>query len=355
MRNIFITGGTGFLGQALIQNFLENKKLNIYVLVRAKSDQEAIVRRKTLITPYFTRPLRPSILKRVHFIRGDIEKDKVGLSKKVLCELKTQVDTIYHSAAILDFKRDMKFMRQVNVKGTENLLDLALNWKKSGVLKNVNHISTSYISGTYQEGFFEDQLDVGQKFHNAYEQTKFEAEKAVYRFRKKGLSVDIYRPGLIVDSLPLNRTTPSMLVKLLSFCAVQMTDRIPANKDAGMNLIQVDTAARSIYMISSFIDKSPNKTYHITSPNLIKIEDLLKISADIFRFKKPLFVSEKDFQKERLNVIQRSMIKAFKPYLNQHTVFDNTRALNILKKCGSKIPMMTKNTLREIFKKYVYR
>ena len=70
--------------------------------------------------------------------------------------------------------------------------------EQKGKLKKVNHISTAYICGDYKGAFKEEDLDVGQKFNSTYEQSKFEAEKLVEKYRKGGLWIDVFRPPIII-------------------------------------------------------------------------------------------------------------------------------------------------------------
>ena len=59
------------------------------------------------------------------------------------------------------------------------------------------HVSTAYVAGRYRGRFKETDLDLGQGFRNTYEQSKFEAEKAIAE-AADGLPLVIARPSIIV-------------------------------------------------------------------------------------------------------------------------------------------------------------
>ena len=64
-------------------------------------------------------------------------------------------------------------------EGTRRVLEFAERCQARGGLRRLSHISTAYVAGEHAGCFSEDDLDVGQRFRNAYEQSKFEAERLV--------------------------------------------------------------------------------------------------------------------------------------------------------------------------------
>ena len=84
-----------------------------------------------------------------------------------------------HSAASVSFTLSLERSREINVEGTRRMIELAQLCHSRGGLEHFSYISTAYVAGTHKGGFGEDQLDVGQRFRNPYEQSKFEAERLV--------------------------------------------------------------------------------------------------------------------------------------------------------------------------------
>src|SRR5207247_6389267 len=95
--------------------------------------------------------------------------------------------------AIYDLSVSRDAGMRVNVDGTRHVLDFA---ERCPSLQRFHYVSTCYVSGRHHGVFGEDDLDVGQRFNNFYEETKFLAEVEVRR--RSGLPVTIYRPSVVV-------------------------------------------------------------------------------------------------------------------------------------------------------------
>lgn len=107
-------------------------------------------------------------------------------------ELQRGFDEIYHLAAIYDLAVARDAGIRVNVEGTRNVLDFAERCNA-----HLHYVSTCYVSGRYEGVFRETDLDVGQKFNNHYEETKFLAEMEV---RSRKVPATIYRPSVVVGN-----------------------------------------------------------------------------------------------------------------------------------------------------------
>jgi len=95
------------------------------------------------------------------------------------------------------------------------VLDLA---RDAGRLERVVHWSTAMVSGDRRGTFYEEDLDAGQKFHNDYERTKYEAEKLV-RSAMRQLPITVLRPGIIVGDSRTARSTSSTALLLMVLIA----------------------------------------------------------------------------------------------------------------------------------------
>ncbi len=101
---------------------------------------------------------------------------------------------IHHLAGIYFMGVDPATARRVNITGTRTILDLA---RDAPCLERVVHGSTAMVSGDRRGTFHEDDLDVGQKFHNEYERTTWQADTLVRAAMQK-LPITVLRPGIIV-------------------------------------------------------------------------------------------------------------------------------------------------------------
>ena len=351
-KNIFITGATGFLGSNLLKTLLVNKENRVYVLIRTQDNRSILQRKNILINKTFSKPMRREVVPRIHIIRGDISKDNLGLSKKDLGKLRNTINMVYHCAAICKFSYGLDAIRRVNVRGTENLLKLGLNWQNIGCLENINHISTAYIAGNYTGTFYEQETDVSQRFNNTYEQSKFEAELAVLKYRKRGLRVDVYRPSIIIDTIPPDTNVIISPMWLLAMFILKIFKKIPADNATELNMVPVDTVSKAIYLISTTKNRSPSQNYHIVNPGPVKFCTLLKMVSTFFGFKKPECVPVARFRIHKLNQVQRRIIQSLIPYLNQKLSFDMKNAASILKEYDFTIPLINKERLIKTFEHY---
>lgn len=163
-----ITGANGFTGSHLVKTLL-NKGYCVRGLVRKSSD---LSRLENLD---------------IELIYGDIT-DKNSLKEAI-----KDIDVIFHTAAYVELGLvNEEKMRQINVEGTENILELALDYG----LKKMVYCSTIGIFGDTQGKVIDETFQRTQKdFSSAYDVTKYEAQKLVDEYAKKGLPVVSIMPS----------------------------------------------------------------------------------------------------------------------------------------------------------------
>ena len=136
-KNIFLTGGTGFLGSYLLKKILKDTDSDLHLLVRgvnikhAESRIEAILKtfsRKIDIKGYFLR---------TKIYCGNIENEKFGLSSNVINFLKSKIDIIYHCAATTSFKISKEEGALINLGGTRNVLSFAVLCKNPRTISSI--------------------------------------------------------------------------------------------------------------------------------------------------------------------------------------------------------------------------
>jgi len=168
MTSILITGGTGFIGIPLVKK-LHELGYELKLLIRENSN----------LTPF-------KELNNIDYIIGDVQ-DIISLEKAV-----NNVDIIYHLAAYTAiWAKDKSIYYDVNVKGTENIANVALE----------NNLKLFYVSSftalgpTPPEAV--DETHENENFFMEYEKSKFQAKRLLKEIIPKGLKVMIFYPGIV--------------------------------------------------------------------------------------------------------------------------------------------------------------
>lgn len=144
-QEIFVTGGSGFMGKVLIEKLLRSCPgiKAIYVLLRPKKGKLVQERLQAIIdTPLFA-PLKqhdPKVLEKLVPIAGDIAEIKLGISSEDHLKVKN-VSIIFHSAASVRFDDPLQYAIFMNTRGTYEIMNLAKTLTR---LKVVLHVSTTY-------------------------------------------------------------------------------------------------------------------------------------------------------------------------------------------------------------------
>ena len=155
-KAVLLTGGTGFLGTALVEKMLRSLPTleRLYLLVRPSREKSAKERfeKDVLGSDAFSRlreklgsSFEERVAEKVCIFEGDVHADSLGLGEEDLAELSREVDAVIHSAASVIFDAPLDAAMNSNVRGTLGLLTLARGWEKKPLFM---HVSTSYVAGT---------------------------------------------------------------------------------------------------------------------------------------------------------------------------------------------------------------
>ncbi len=166
---ILITGATGYIGHRLALTLAERNN-EVHILVR-NPDSRNIPQHKN-----------------IKVFAGDIT-DKQSITPAI-----NGCKQVYHTAALVKaFDKDASLFYKVNVEGTRNLLESAL---ESGIEKFVFTSSCSVIGPTLKAAMCENDKRVAP-LDNDYDTTKYLAENLVKEYGKKGLHTVIVSPSKV--------------------------------------------------------------------------------------------------------------------------------------------------------------
>lgn len=342
---IFLTGGSGFLGAALLPFFVEDRSVEtIYLLLRGSAKETAEQRLVTLIDKVFAPDARSHAARKIKVAVGDLTLENMGFDAAACENLARECTHILHVGASTDFGAPLEESRWINVEGTRRVLDLATTIQKlTGKLERFDYVSTAFVAGTRTGLVTENMLARGQGFANSYEQSKYEAELLV-RDYQTSLPIAIHRPSIVVGD-SRNGFTPHFKVLYwpLQLLAKNLLPFIPCNTKATLDIVPVDFVAKSIYRLM-MTPQSIGQTFHLTAgkDSLVPIKHFLR---DAFRYTTirrrptvPLWI----FKVIRTTMLRRLMSEDFwktcelaavySEYLSGNAViFDNQKTLAVLK------------------------
>lgn len=249
-RTIFITGATGLLGTEVVSQLLQTTDDEMFVLVRAASEDEAASRLRSLW--WDDSALVDSVGKRVFPVVGDITKPLLGL-------IPDSITHIIHCAAETGLQKSRKELWNINVEGTRHVVELA---KSLPQLVRFTYVSTAYVAGT-QNGVIKEEAPLATHFYSLYEESKAQAESIV---RASELPFTVCRPGMIVGNSKTghsrNFNTVYYVLKLMLQGKLRV---LPVSSSQTVNVVPVDYVARMVVQ-SSFHPQAQGRTFHLTPP-----------------------------------------------------------------------------------------
>jgi len=342
-KTVLITGVTGLIGSYLAMVMLKDG-YKVFALARPKNNKSAADRVFNVLN-FWGKEILSQNYNKLEVLDGDVAKEDIGLNKHSIDILIREVDEIFHSAAVTQFNWPLDKARKVNVQGTENVLQLAVKCKEEGRIKKVNHVSTAYICGDHKGTFKEDDLDIGQAFDSTYEQSKFEAEKLVEEYRKRGLWIDIYRPPLVLGESANGKTInlQQSVYQLLHIWSMEIFEHFPA-RGIYFNATAVDDCCEAIIRISS-LSLPENKNYHVFNCETVSLEKFLDITSEVMAFKKPKSTTLAEFLDRHPTPAQKMLLANNIFMFNNNVRLDSSATNKILKENGFSFSSLNENTL----------
>ncbi len=173
---ILVTGGTGFLGAYILQELID------------QGYQVKAIRRSQSQLPMF---VPASLLEKIEWVEGDV------LDIISLLDAMDNVHAVIHCAAVVSFQdQDKQNMYQVNIEGTANVVNAALEKK----IARLVHISSVASLGRKEHGgtVNEEKKWEDTKVNTHYAKSKYKGELEVWRGFSEGLSGVILNPSTIL-------------------------------------------------------------------------------------------------------------------------------------------------------------
>jgi thioester reductase-like protein len=270
LNQVLLTGGTGFMGPFFIKSLLEQTRAKIHVLVRASDEKQGKQRLRAAMEsmgPCGTE-LMEMFEARVIPVCGDLGQPNLGLTQDVWDFLVSEIDTVFHNGATVNYLFNYDRMRDANVMGTNEVVRLAFE----GRPKEFNYVSTTFVFGwAVKPSLFETDLNENmERLDFGYSQSKWVAEQVVVDARSRGLSARIFRPALVSPSVTGGGNNFDIAVRLVAF---MVNHGIGVDTLNQVSFVPADIVANNIVAISS-TPGTANKTYHVVRDDYSNMMDI---------------------------------------------------------------------------------
>ncbi|HET6271589.1 MAG TPA: SDR family oxidoreductase [Bacteroidota bacterium] len=251
MKNILVTGGTGFIGSNLAIHLTE-LGYSVRILRRKNSDLRAIQ-------------------------DADVEH-RIGnvTDPESLASAMRECDTVFHTAAIVSFWRKMyNLQQQVNVVGTRNVVNACL---ASGIETLVHTSSVAAIGFTPEGTLASEDTPYNWGGTTGYKYSKFVAEQEVQAGVAKGLRAVIVNPTVVVGERDIHFHGGQLVVDI-------KRGRVPFFIKGGMNVVYVGDVVKG--EIQAALKGRTGERYILGGENLTH-KDIFQRTAAIVGGRAPI-------------------------------------------------------------------
>jgi len=276
--NTFVTGASGFVGQALIPKLLAKGE---HIIALARDKEKA----KKVLPP------------EVEILEGDILMPNLGVDKA------PKLEKLFHLAALHRLGEDKdSAIWETNVVGTQNVIEFCEN-------HNIPHlylVSTAYTAG-----------------RNRYERSKAFCETLVKQSSIPNIT--IFKPSIVMGTpqhfypghfsqfvllvINLHQRAETLRKKMegsLRLPVLEPVFRLKANPQGKLNLIQIDEVAKAMTEI-----EEPG-TYWLTHPSPPTLDELVEWVGEFIMVRMKI---ESNFKATPIEAAFERMAAAFIPYL----------------------------------------
>ena len=336
---IFLTGSTGYIGAHVAANLLKQHGASLNLLVRAREPREAEDRLWHSLQLHLDfKSFYEYLQTRIRIFRGDLTDRLFGLATEEYDRLVHTTDSVIHCAASLNRKSE-KSCLNVNLRGTLEVIKLAMQVDHYHGLRRFSHVSTVAVAGKRQdEVVTEDKsIDWGRSDYDPYARTKKFCEHMIRELLPDAPKT-IFRPSIVLGDSRRAETTQFDMVRAFVFLAG--LPALPLRPRDRVDIVNVDFVADAIATLH-VKEQTQFDTYHLSSgresQTFRQLTESLAAAENkrgpvYLPFLERPFTSAVNMLSNRKSAIGYSaaLMKVFMPYLTFNTVFDNTRVTSEL-------------------------
>lgn len=333
---ILLTGGTGYIGAHIASNLLADHSEPLNVLVRARDSQEARARLWHALQLHmdFAR-FDDYFHSRIRVFRGDLTDSRFGLSEDDYRQLVRSTDSVIHCAASLNRKSE-KSCLNVNLRGTLEVIQLAMRARDDHGLRRFSHVSTVAVAGHRADEVVEEDtaIDWNRSDYDPYARTKKFCEHMV-RQLLPDVPKTIFRPSIVLGDSRRPETNQFEMVRAFVFLAGLPV--LPFRPSDKVDIVPVDYVAGAIATLHQKYEPA-HEIYHLSSgvdsETFVQLTDALSKAQGK---RGPRYAPSLEGPSSKvINALSgragkvgglATLLKVFLPYLVWNTVFDNRRVI----------------------------
>ncbi len=321
---ILITGATGLIGGEWLDTMLaKGGERRILVLTR--------------------KPERFRGVPGVEALLCDLAAGQIRIPDELLAG----ISEIIHCAADIRFGVPLEAARAINVEGTRRMLEVA---RRCPRLLKFAHISSVYAAGKLEGVFPEQPFLEQQGFFNAYQQSKYEAERLVLAARD-AVPVAIFRLSSVIGNSRGEVRQFNYFHHLLKMIPNSGSVPVVAGNPLGpVDLIAGDWAVMALDHLFEHCFQA-GRIYHICAGSVGSwpVRRLVDVSFHRFAMRPPRLVSLEEFERFAAarkggseGVIQEMLrvLEQFLPHLALYQSFENARTKADLERAGVYMPAL---------------
>jgi thioester reductase-like protein len=362
-KTVFVTGATGFLGSHLAARLLRDG-YRVTALVRSAKNASPRSRIEEVL-----RDVGERRFENLEVLEGDISLPGLGLNEAAKKQVISTVEEVWHCAASLSFEQeDREEIFRMNVDGTKNVIDLVRQVPGC----RLQHVSTAYIAGDRTDVALETEINIGQNFKNAYEESKCQAELLIAAEQAKGaIAASVYRPSIVIGDSKSGRTTHFhgvyAFIRALWAALERLRRRMPqpgtvhlplrvlGAETQTLNFVPIDYVADAMIAISRQAG-SVGGAYHLANPSPTENRMWLQHICRTLRVEGIQLVGEHSFLKTpmtKLETLFQKQMAFYYHYLQGEPRFDCRRTLEALNHTGIECPAVTVEFIQRMAGWYV--
>lgn len=333
---ILLTGSTGYIGAHIASNLLADHAEPLNLLVRARDLPEARGRlwRSFQLHMDFAR-FESYANSRIHIFLGDLTDKRFGLADDDYARLVHTTDSVVHCAASLNRKSE-KSCLNVNLRGTLEVVQLAMRARDHHGLRRFSHVSTVAVAGHRANEVVQEDtaIDWNRSDYDPYARTKKFCEHMVHELLHD-VPRTIFRPSIVLGDSLRAETNQFDMVRAFVFLAGLPV--LPFRPNDRIDIVPVDFVADAVATLHQ--KHNPDHViYHLSSGRDSETFSVLTEALSQAQGKRaPMFVPELEGPSSKvLNALAgtagkvggtATLLKVFFPYLVWNTVFDNARVV----------------------------